>query len=139
MSDNAQELTPREKQEVEQHEEQMRPGRAYVPQVDISENQDAIYIRADMPGVGKDHVQVELHEDVLSISGQVSVDDYEGLQPLHTEYNVGNYVRRFTLPDASRFDRNGISAHIANGVLELRIPKSEQAKPRRIQVGGGNG
>jgi len=129
-----QELTAKEKQEVSGTEEQTRPGIFYVPDVDIYETDDAILMRADMPGVDSEHITVELNGDVLTIMGDVSTTDYDGLVPIHTEYNVGNYVRRFTLPSAGRYDRNAVSASIANGVLQLTIPKLEAAKPRRIEV-----
>ena len=128
------EITPKEKQEVKEAEEQTRPGRYYLPDVDIFETDECISLLADMPGVNQHSISVELNDDVLTVSGRVSADDYDGLQPLYTEYNVGNFVRRFTLPDVGRLDCDRILAKIANGVLELTIPKAEQAKPRRIEV-----
>lgn len=128
-----QELTPKEKQEL-QEREQTRPGRAYVPDVDIREDEHALWLWADMPGVEQDQVEVELHDNVLRIEGRVSLKDYEGLTPVYTEYNVGNYLRRFTLSTAEQFDRDHISARLQNGVLEVELPKVEKAKPRRIPV-----
>lgn len=130
------ELTAKEKQEVQKAEENTRPGRCYIPDVDIYENQHAILLRADMPGVNEQSVSVELVDDVLTVSGQVSADDYEGLRPVYTEYNVGDFERRFTLPDVGSLDRDKIRAKILNGVLELEMPKAEKAKPRRIEVRG---
>jgi HSP20 family protein len=89
-----------------------------------------------MPGVSPDDVDVQLVDDTLHIEGRVSLAEYEGLAPLYTEYNVGDYVRRFTLPDGGRYDSEGIIARLTNGVLEIRLPKTERAKPRRIPVGG---
>jgi HSP20 family protein len=128
-----QELTPKEKQELAERE-QTRPGRTYVPDVDIREDEHALWLWADMPGVEQDQVDVELHDHVLRIEGRVSLKDYEGLTPLYTEYNVGNYLRRFTLNNAQLFDRDKISARLVNGVLEVKLPKAEKAKPRRIPV-----
>jgi len=128
-----QELTPKEKQEL-QEKEQLRPGRTYVPDVDIREDDQALWLWADMPGVAQDQVEVELHDDVLRLEGRVSLQDYEGLTPAYTEYNVGNYLRRFTLHNAQHFDRDQISARLENGVLAVKLPKAEQAKPRRIPV-----
>jgi HSP20 family molecular chaperone IbpA len=87
-----------------------------------------------MPGVDQQHVDVELHDNTLTLHGQVSLDEYEGLQPVYSEYNVGHYLRRFTLVDASNFDDAKITAKVANGVLELRLPKAERAKNRRIPI-----
>lgn len=130
------ELTPKEKQELPDRE-QTRAGRFYVPEVDIYENEEALWLWADMPGVDQAHVEVELEDNVLSLQGQVSLQDYDGLSPLYTEYNVGHYRRRFTVGDVGRFDHDRISAHMTNGVLELKVPKAEKAKPRRIAVVAG--
>lgn len=128
-----QELTPKEKQELNE-KEHLRPGRTYVPEVDIREDDQALWLWADMPGVTQDQVEVELHDDVLRLEGRVATEDYDGLTPIYTEYNVGNYLRRFTLSNAQHFDRDQISARLDNGVLSVKLPKAEQAKPRRIPV-----
>jgi HSP20 family protein len=125
-----QELDVREKQEA--REETTRAGRTYVPQVDIYETQEGLWLWADMPGVDEQSLNVHLDNGVLTIEGQVDVKDYENVTPLYTEYNVGNYVRRFTLSNDVDTDR--IVARMQNGVLALEIPKSERAKPRRISV-----
>ena len=126
-----QELTVRSKQEVAGGE-QTRPGRTYTPDVDICETRDSLWLWADMPGVDKDSIEVKLADGVLSIEGRVSLKDYENLSPVYTEYNVGNYARRFTVsPD---IDGERIKARMSNGVLELELPKLERAKPRRIEV-----
>ena len=129
----SQELTPKDKQEL-QDREQTRPGRSYVPDVDIREDEHTLWLWADMPGVDQESVEVELHDDVLRLEGRVSLGDYEGLSPIYTEYNVGNYLRRFTLANGDRFDRDHVSARLVNGVLEVKLPKAEKAKPRRIDV-----
>ena len=128
-----QELTPKEKQELAE-KEQTRPGRYYVPEVDIFEDENALWLRADMPGVDQQHVNVELHDNTLTLHGEVSLADYEGLSPLYTEYNVGHYLRRFTLADAASFDAEKITARMANGVLELHLPKAERVKKHRIPI-----
>jgi HSP20 family molecular chaperone IbpA len=128
-----QEIEKREKQEL-QEKEQTRPGRYFVPDVDIYEDEEALWLRADMAGVDQNHVTVELRNDALTIHGQVLPDDYQGLTPVYTEYNVGNYLRRFTLVDAANFDDEKISARMANGVLELKLPKAARAKNRRIPI-----
>jgi HSP20 family protein len=127
------ELAPKEKQELKE-QEQTRPGRYYVPEVEIFEDEQALYLSADMPGVDFESVEVELNDDVLTLQGRVSLSAYEGLRPLYTEYNVGHYLRRFTLSDGSRFDRDAITARVVNGVLDIRLPRSEKTKPRRISV-----
>jgi len=113
-------------------EETTRPGRSYVPQVDIWETPDALHLSADLPGVDEQSLDIKLEDNVLSIEGQVRLGDYEGLRPVYTEYNVGNYARRFTV--SNDIDAERIQARIVNGVLELDLPKIAHAKPRRIPV-----
>lgn len=129
-----QELAAKEKQELQEREQRTRAGRTFVPDVDIREDEHALWLWADMPGVSQDRVSVELHEDVLTVEGDVSPQDYTGLTAAYTEYNVGNFVRRFTLPHAQSFDRENITARLVNGVLEVKLPKAEKAKPRRIPI-----
>lgn len=124
------ELNVREKQEA--RDETTRPGRTYMPPVDIYETPEGLYLWADMPGVEEKSLNISLDNGVLTLEGQVDLKEYEELQPVYTEYNVGNYVRRFTLSNDVDTDR--ITARMRNGVLELEIPKSERAKPRRIAV-----
>lgn len=126
-----QELTAKGKQEVTS-EEYTRPGRTFAPDVDIFENADKLQLVADMPGVDEQSVEVHVEKGVLTIEGHVSLKDYENLTPVYTEYNVGNYARRFTL--SSEIDTERIKARMKNGVLELELPKAEHAKPRRITV-----
>ena len=113
-------------------DEHTRPGRTYVPSVDICETPDSLLLRADMPGVDENSVEVNVANGVLSIEGWVSVKEYEHLQPVYTEYNIGNYSRRFTL--SNEIDTNRITAKMVNGVLELELPKAEKAKPRQITI-----
>jgi HSP20 family molecular chaperone IbpA len=132
MSD--QELSVRSKQEVTR-DEPTRPGRTYQPDVNIYETQDALWLWADMPGVEEKEIDVRLADGVLTIEGRVAVEEYKDLGPVYTEYNVGNYLRRFSL--SSDIDVDRIAARMTNGVLELHLPKAEKAKPRRITVSGG--
>lgn len=128
-----QELAVRNKQEVKR-EEPTRAGRAYQPDVDIYETRDALWLWADMPGVDESRINVHLADGVITIEGEVALSEYENLSPTYTEYNVGNYLRRFNV--TSDVDADHIQARMTNGVLELQLPKSERAKPRRINVVG---
>ena len=127
------EMPAKEKQTVE-GSETTRAGRAYVPDVDIYEDEEGLWLWADMPGVEQNSVEVEIDDEVLRIDGLVNPTDYEGLAPVYSEYNVGNYARRFTLGNAGAFDQSKISARMVNGVLELHLAKAEKAKPRRIPI-----
>lgn len=129
----ADQLTPRDKQEV-RGGEHTRPGRYYVPDVDIAETEDGLWLYADMPGVEPDAVTVELHDDVLTIQGDVNPKAYEGLTPIYSEYRVGSFQRRFVLSSRHHFDAARVSAKLVDGVLSVHLPKAEAAKPRRIPV-----
>ena len=126
-----QEVAAPKKQEVT-GEETTRAGRTFIPPVDICETADSLWLWADMPGVDEKSVDVRLDEGVLTMQGQVSLQEYENLAPVYTEYNVGNYFRRFSLSEDIDTDR--IKARMEHGVLELELPKAAKAKPRRIEV-----
>ncbi|HVN89704.1 MAG TPA: Hsp20/alpha crystallin family protein [Candidatus Binataceae bacterium] len=126
------EIAAKDKQEVAKPQEQTRPGRYYVPDVNICESEDSLKLWADMPGVKEKDVSVTLKDGILSILGQVGTEMYSGLKPLYTEYNVGSFYREFALHED--IDESRISATLRNGVLELELPKKEKAKPRQIEV-----
>ncbi len=114
--------------------ESTRPGRIFVPDIDVAETTDSILLWADLPGVDESGVDVQLNDGVLTIEGQVSVKDYEELSPSYTEYNIGNFSRRFSI--STDIDSDRIEAKLVNGVLELTLPKRERAKSRRIPIAG---
>lgn len=120
------------KQETESRDENLQPGRTYVPNVEIRETEDAVWLWADLPGVDQGSVDVRLENDVLSIQGSVKPDDYADLTPVYTEYNVGSFRRSFRL--ATAIDPEKISATMRNGVLELQLHKAEEARARRIPI-----
>ena len=122
-----------EKKELESTEEQTVPGKFYVPYTDIYETEDALTVTMEMPGVEKDAVDVQLEKDVLSIEGRIDFDEYEDLEPLYTEYNVGHYRRSFKL--SNDVDQSKIAANLEDGVLFLHLPKAAEQKPRTIVVG----
>ena len=126
------EIATKEKQQLAKPEEQTRPGRYYLPDVNIYEFDESLKLWADMPGVKEQDVNVTLKDGVLTIVGQVATDMYAGLRPLYTEYNVGNYHRQFSLNE--NIDESKIRAMLRNGVLELELPKKEKARPRQIEV-----
>lgn len=132
MTQTQAELTTKEKAVASG--ERTRRERYFVPEVDILETGDELILYADMPGVSNETIRVDLDGDVLFVEGDVSARDYEGLTPLYTEYNVGNWVRRFTLGDTQRLAADKVSARLTNGVLEVHLPKAEREKARRIPV-----
>ncbi len=129
---NQQEMQAKEKQELDQNRERTRAGRTYLPDTDIRETPDSLIVTTEMPGVGRDHIDVRLEKNVLTVSGQVDFTQYEGLTPVYTEYNVGNYVRSFTVSNA--VDQSGITASMENGVLRVVLPKHKEAEARQIKV-----
>jgi HSP20 family molecular chaperone IbpA len=126
------EITANEKQQLIKPQEQTRPGRYFVPNVNIYEFDDSLKLWADMPGVREKDISVTLKDGVLTIVGQVATDMYVGLQPMYTEYNVGSYYREFVLNES--IEESKIRAILRNGVLELELPKTEKTKPRQIEV-----
>jgi HSP20 family protein len=130
MTPNDLEATP--KQKAERHDETTRPGAYFQPAVDIFETKDELVLAADMPGVPPDGVKIDLEGDELMIEGRVRSGEYDGLKPLHVEYGVGGYYRRFMLGET--IDREKIKAQMKNGVLVLKLPKAERARARRISV-----
>ena len=103
--------------------------------MDIFETEKAITLIADMPGVRSENLDIDLREDVLTLSGEPDVPGKEGETPILEEYRIGRYVRRFTLSDV--IDQSKIEAEISNGVLTLVLPKAEKAVPRKISVKAG--
>ena len=133
MADQQQELAVREKRELAAKEERTVPGRFYVPHTDVYETEEALTVVMEMPGVGREDVGVELKDDVLRVEGRIDFSKYGGMEPVYTEYNVGHYARSFSLSD--KVARERIDAQFEDGVLTLTLPKTEEARPRRIAVG----
>jgi HSP20 family protein len=129
----AQELAVRQKQEMANKEEKTIPGRYFIPAADIFETDEALTLIMEMPGVEKKNVNIALENDLLRVEGQIDFSNYQGMDPVYTEYNVGHYARRFTL--SGKVDRDNISAQLDDGVLTLTLPKVKEAMPRRISVG----
>ena len=97
------------------------------------ETEDALTVVMEMPGVDREDVGVELKDDVLRVEGKIDFAKYGGMEPVYTEYNVGHYVRSFSLSD--KVNREHIGAQFEDSVLTLTLPKTEEARPRRIAVG----
>jgi HSP20 family molecular chaperone IbpA len=127
-----QELQVQKKREVQQKQESTTPSRQFMPVTDIFETDQALSLIVEMPGVKKENVDVQVENDVLTIQGRIDFSNYEGLQPLYTEYNVGDYSRSFQL--SSKIDQGKIKAQLRDGVMTLVLPKAEKAKPRKIAV-----
>jgi len=129
-----QELKPQVKEEAPTKGERVRPGRVFLPAVDIFETPQTLVLVADMPGVKGDGVTLGLKENLLTIHGQVSPPP-EKETLLSQEYALGDYYREFQVGEL--IDQDRIEATVKNGVLTLTLPKAEKAKPRRIEVKSG--
>ena len=115
------------------HSDAETPAIDWVPAVDIVEENERFVLRADVPGVAADDIDVKMEDGVLSIAGQRSTtasDDTTGMQRF--ERASGRFLRRFSLPETANAD--GIAAKCANGILEITIPKLPEVQPRRITV-----
>ena len=109
------------------------PTQSYVlPPVDIAETEAGFVLFADLPGVSKDRLAVRVDGDNLVIEGAVDAPSPENMQILYGEAQFSAYRRQFTL--SRELDRSKIQANLNDGVLKLTIPKTEEAKPRRIEV-----
>jgi HSP20 family protein len=108
------------------------PRQALAPAVDITESESGITLLADMPGVSKDRLAIQVEGDTLTIEGRAQIDVPENIALLHNEVRRPHFRRTFTL--SRDLDPGKIEASLRHGVLHLRIPKSEAAQPRRIEV-----
>ncbi len=115
--------------------EQTREGPVFEPAVDIYEDPEGLTLLADMPGVPPEKVTIDLRENVLTLRGEVERSESEGETDVLREYRSGNYFRQFTLADS--IDQGRIEATMKDGVLRLRLPKVERARPRTITVRAG--
>lgn len=109
-----------------------QPETALYPPVDIYEDADGIHVQADMPGVSRDRLTVQVDRDTLLIEGEAKIQMPEGMNALYADVRSTRYRRSFTL--SSELRPEAIEANLKDGVLSVRIPKREEAKPRRIEV-----
>ena len=103
-----------------------------VPPVDIIEDADGIVVTADLPGVAKEDVAIAVEGETLTLEGVVKLGESPSMQPVYAEVGVAHYRRSFVL--GRDLDTSRIEAEMKHGVLRVRVPKQEQAKPRRVEV-----
>ena len=99
----SEELQVQQKRELEQKQEGTVPARAFIPNADIYETEQALMVLLEMPGVEKSNVDINVEDDVLDVEGRIDFSKYQGLSPIYTEYPVGHYRRSFSL--SNRIDR----------------------------------
>jgi HSP20 family protein len=105
---------------------------ALIPLVDVVEDANGITLTADMPGAQKDTLAIDVNGDTLTIDATINLGESAGMQPMHAEVRAPRYRRSFTL--SRELDLTHIDASLKDGVLNLRLPKLETARPRRIEV-----
>jgi HSP20 family protein len=110
--------------------------RPWVPPVDIEETEDEWILEAELPGVDKKDINVEVRDSEVVISGEIKERERKGILRRRTR-KTGEFEFRVTLPGPTNAD--AITADVKDGVLAVRIPKPEEARPRRIEVSGQNG
>ena len=108
---------------------------ALLPPVDISEDETGFTLTADLPGVSRERLGVKVNGDNLLIEGDVSLAAPQAMELVYAEILASKYRRSFTL--SRELDASKIEANLKDGVLKLRIPKAEEARPRRIEIKAG--
>jgi HSP20 family protein len=110
---------------------------AWMPPVDIVEEKDTIVLTAELPGFKEDQVEIQVENGVLTLRGERKLEERtEGKNYHRVERSYGQFVRSFTLPN--NVDREGIRANFSDGLLQVELPKREEAKPRQIKIGSGS-
>ena len=124
--DERKDLTKTEEKSIKK----TRDLRSAIPAVDIYENENEILLHADMPGVVKEDVSVNIDNGTLSLSGVRKIETRGSSN--WEEFSDVEYVRSFSVPPTINIEK--VEAELKDGVLKLHLPKSEEAKPRRIEI-----
>lgn len=114
-------------------EERTSSVKSFIPSTDITENNENLVITMDIPGVKKDNITIKLENNILEIEGLMDFEPYKDLKPVYTEYQVGNYARRFTVSNS--IDTENIVADLDKGILTLLLPKLPESQPKQIPIG----
>lgn len=118
---------------VQEDTSELMTSTEWAPLVDIAEDDKSYLIKAELPEVEKNDIKVTLERSVLTISGERKAEKEEKGKRFHRiERSYGTFVRSFTLPDDA--DGDNVSADFKNGVLHVRVLKTEQSKPKQIDV-----
>jgi HSP20 family protein len=106
--------------------------------LDVIENDDEFIVKADVAGLNPDEIEISYTDNNLSIKGEVSAEREEGEEGRYhlRERRYGTFTRTISMPGT--VDVDNIQAETENGVLQIHLPKKEEIKPRRIEIGGGN-
>ena len=129
--DQAMEIQKQEENPADEME-RTRSRRSFVPRADIYETENEIIVLTDIPGANEETVDITLEKNILSITAYVDAAIPSGFDIAYAEYEEGDYQRSFRLSD--EIDRDKIEAVVNEGVLRLRLPKSQGAKTKKIAV-----
>jgi HSP20 family protein len=111
--------------------------RRWIPAMDLVESEDHLVLRADLPGMKEDDVDIEIKDGVLTISGERKSEHEEKGEGFHrVERAFGRFSRSLSLPDG--VDAKKVAASFKDGVLEVKVPKPEDTKPTRVAIGEGS-
>src|SRR4051812_43278174 len=111
--------------------------RRWMPAMDLVETEDHFVLRADLPGLSEEDVNIEVEDRVLTVSGERKAEHETTKEGYHrVERAFGSFARSLTLPEG--VDAEAVTASFDRGVLEIRVPKPEQRKPRKISIGVGD-
>ena len=136
MAKKAQAMEVQKQEEVPAEEmERTRSRRSFVPRADIYETDKEIFVLADVPGANENTIDITLEKNVLTINAYIEPTIPSGFDVAYAEYEEGDYQRSFRLSD--EIDRDKIEATVTEGVLRLRLPKSQEAKTKKISVKTG--
>jgi HSP20 family protein len=105
---------------------------AWVPPVDVAETQEQIVVRAEVPGIRQEDIQIEFENGLLTIRGERAIEKTDAMTWHRVERTYGNFSRSFTLPRT--VDPEKITANYRDGILEIAVPKREEAKPKQIRI-----
>lgn len=103
-----------------------------MPPVDVIEDANGITLYADLPGVPKDRLHIQVDADTLTLEGEIALAVPEGMEATHAEVSLPRYKRVFTL--SKELDADQVAAEFNQGVLKLRIPKAAHLQPRRVEI-----
>jgi len=125
MSEKALTKTENNERELTRAEEKF-----ITPPVDIYETEKGLILTADMPGVKKEDIDIQINDNILTIKGTTKYEPKEN--PIYQEFNILNYYRQFSISD--EIDQTKIKAIMENGILNLEMPKQEEVKPTKVKI-----
>ena len=112
-------------------------GRRWIPAMDLVETDDHLVLRADLPGMSEEDIEIEIKDNVLTVSGERKAEEEKREEGYYrVERAFGSFSRSLTLPEGVKVD--AVTANFDRGVLEVSVPKPEERKPQRVQIGKGS-